>query len=245
MDIFAKGLTIGFLIALPVGPVAIVCIHRTLAGSKRHGLISGLGAATADALYGGLAALGLSVTATYFQQHASAFQAVGGIALGLLGIKTFFSIRKKDRRPATHVIHAGNFLSTFFLTLMNPMTLIAFAIVFASSGLQASQDMSAALLVSGVFCGSALWWLTLSILAGAFSNTVNEEHMGLINRTAGALILLLGVWVFFRGHSMTEQVVGAPNPATALSDIVANETDPNGSRDASLKGEQNSPSPNP
>jgi len=208
MDIFAKGLIIGFLIALPVGPVAIVCIHRTLAGSKRHGLISGLGAATADALYGGVAALGLSVTAAYFQRHAPVFQILGGSALCLLGIKTFFSMHKKNRGPATHVIHAGNFFSTFLLTLMNPMTIVAFAIVFASSDLHASHDMSAALLVCGVFCGSALWWLTLSILAGAFSNTVNEEHMGMINKTAGAFILLLGIWVFFRGNSITEQVAG-------------------------------------
>ncbi len=190
---------IGFLIALPVGPVAIVCLRRTLTGSKRHGIVSGLGAATADSLYGAMAALGLSLSAGVLEAYESWFNVLGGLALCLLGVKTFLSKGKMGKVASSHVMHAGNFVSTFLLTLMNPMTMVAFAVVYASYGVSTSTSLSAASLITGVFCGSGLWWLALCFLASSFSSLINEEHIGLINKIAGVLILVFGVIIMFKG----------------------------------------------
>ena len=113
MPIFLKGLAIGFLIALPVGPVALVCIRRTLVQGKRHGLMSGLGAATADALYGALAALGLTVVSGIIEENKILFYIVGGLVLCLLGTRTFLCSGPRQTRPTDSMVHAGNFFSTF------------------------------------------------------------------------------------------------------------------------------------
>jgi threonine/homoserine/homoserine lactone efflux protein len=198
MPIFSKGLVIGFLIALPVGPVAIVCIRRTLTLGKRHGLMSGLGAATADALYGALAALGLTWVSGIIEENKTLFFILGGTVLCLLGARTFLSQSEKQARATDAMVHAGNFISTFFLTLMNPMTVLAFMAIFASSNLSAIENMSKPLLILGVFLGSGLWWITLSLLASIFRTIVNEEHMGMINRIAGTLIVICGVLVMLQ-----------------------------------------------
>jgi len=198
MPNFLKGLMIGFLIALPVGPVAIVCIRRTLTLGKRHGLMSGLGAAVADALYGAMAALGLTVVSGIIEENQTLFFILGGIVLCLLGVRTFLCQREKQARPVDTMVHAGNFFSTFLLTLMNPMTVLAFMAAFASANLSAIAHMSKSLLILGVFLGSGLWWITLSLLAGVFRSVVNEEHMGTINRIAGTLIVICGVLVMLQ-----------------------------------------------
>jgi threonine/homoserine/homoserine lactone efflux protein len=198
MPVFPKGLIIGFLIALPVGPVAIVCIRRTLTLGKRHGLMSGLGAATADALYGAMAALGLTAVSGVIEENKTLFFILGGIVLCLLGVRTFLCQSEKQTRPADAMAHAGNFFSTFFLTLMNPMTVLAFMAAFASSNLSAIENMSKPLLILGVFLGSGLWWITLSLLADLFSTVVNEAHMGTINKIAGTLIIICGVLVMLQ-----------------------------------------------
>ena len=198
MPIFLRGLVIGFLIALPVGPVALVCIRRTLVQGKRHGLMSGLGAAAADALYGAMAALGLTVVSGIIEENKILFYILGGLVLCLLGTRTFLCSGPRQTRPTDSMVHAGNFFSTFLLTLMNPMTVLAFMAAFASSNLGATAHMSRPLLILGVFLGSGLWWITLSLLAGIFRTVVNEAHMGAINKVAGTLIAICGVLVILQ-----------------------------------------------
>jgi len=160
--------------------------------------MSGLGAATADALYGAMAALGLTAVAGVIEDNKTLFFILGGIVLCLLGMRTFLCKSEKQAGPADAMAHAGNFFSTFLLTLMNPMTVLAFMAAFASSNLSAIENMSKPLLILGVFLGSGLWWITLSLLADLFSTVVNEEHMGTINRIAGTLIVIFGVLVMLQ-----------------------------------------------
>src|SRR5512139_1350437 len=135
---FFKGLLIGFAIAAPVGPIGVLCIRRTLAYGRRSGLASGLGAATADALYGCVAAFGLTVISHFLIHHQWGLRFVGGSFLFYLGIRTFLS-RPGGTPPAARRLDlAGDYFSTFFLTLANPLTILAFAVIFAGLGLGAA-----------------------------------------------------------------------------------------------------------
>ncbi|MCP4452741.1 MAG: LysE family transporter [Planctomycetes bacterium] len=198
MHVLLKGLAIGFFIAIPVGPVAILCIQRTLTRSKRHGLISGLGAATADAMYGAVAAFGLTMVSAFVQAHRAPFRLGGGLILCLLAVRTFFGKVQKQPEQTDPKIHATNFVSAFLLTLMNPLTILAFMAVFTGSGLGHCQRDEAVWLILGVFLGSSLWFLSLSFLAGQFKQVVNEDRMGIINKIAACLILAFGFFVMLR-----------------------------------------------
>ena len=166
MDVtyLVKGLVIGFSIAAPVGPIGVLCIRRTLAEGRAAGLLSGLGAATADAIYGVSAAFGLTYISSLLMGYQTWIRLVGGLFLCYLGLRTYFS---RPAQSAAWVEGQGlvaAYASVFFLTLTNPMTILAFTAVFAGLGIgSATGDYpSATLLVLGVFSGSAAGWLILS-----------------------------------------------------------------------------------
>jgi threonine/homoserine/homoserine lactone efflux protein len=192
---FFKGLLIGFSIAAPVGPIGVLCIRRTVAYGRRSGLVSGLGAATADALYGCVAAFGLTIISHFLIHHQWGLRFVGGSFLCYLGIRTFLS-RPGGAPPSVRRLDlAGDYISTFFLTLTNPLTILSFAAVFAGLGLGTTGGtyFEAGMLVAGVFLGSALWWWILSFGIGAFRDRFNPRGLRWINRFSGLVILGFGV----------------------------------------------------
>src|SRR5271155_5027941 len=129
-----KGIIIGFTIAAPVGPIGVLCIRRSLADGRKIGLATGLGAATADAAYGCVAGFGLTVISSFLVGHRFWLGLLGGLFLCYLGIRTFMS---KPSGKAAEVRGSGLFsayLSTFFLTMTNPMTILSFVAVFAGFG---------------------------------------------------------------------------------------------------------------
>ncbi len=199
MNVFLQGLVLGFSIAAPVGPIGVLCIRRTLADGRIKGLLSGLGAATADALYGSIAALGLTAISGVLVDQQFWMRLIGGLFLLYLGIQTF---RARPAEKAATSQPGGLFsayLSTFFLTVTNPMTILSFAAVFAGLGLgQGKSDYaSAASLVLGVFLGSAAWWLLLSQGVGLFRERINSEALGWINKLSGVIILGFGAIALF------------------------------------------------
>ncbi|HEX5679515.1 MAG TPA: LysE family transporter, partial [Desulfobacterales bacterium] len=135
LPLFLRGLVIGFSIAAPVGPIGILCIRRTLAEGRASGFLSGLGAATADALYGCVAGFGLTVVSAFLVDQRAWIQLVGGVFLLALGVRT---LRSKPAERAAQAAAgrglAGSYLSTLLLTLTNPMTIISFAGIFAALG---------------------------------------------------------------------------------------------------------------
>ena len=163
-----SGLIIGFSIAAPVGPIGVLCIRRTLAEGRLHGLISGLGAATADAMYGCIAAFGLTFISGALVRQQVWLRLLGGTFLIFLGVKTVLAKPSEKLSSEKRTGLLGAYGSTFFLTLTNPMTILSFAAIFAGIGLGSAvaDYSSAALLVFSVFAGSALWWLILSGTVG-------------------------------------------------------------------------------
>ena len=182
--LFIRGLVIGFSIAAPVGPIGILCIRRTLAEGRTAGLVCGLGAATADAFYGGIAAFGLTAVSDILANQQFWLRLGGGVFLCYLGAVTFFS------EPATRPAAARTgtlvraFASTFALTLTNVMTILSFAAVFAGWGLGTGPKnyLGASLMVFGVFLGSALWWFLLSAGVNVFRDRFTSREQHWINR---------------------------------------------------------------
>ncbi|MDD2766134.1 MAG: LysE family transporter [Opitutaceae bacterium] len=198
MEHLLKGLVIGFAIAAPVGPINLLCLRRSLSDGRRVGFVSGLGAAVADTTYGIIAAVGLTAVTDFLIGHRAWLQLFGGLFLLVLG--TFTMRAHAPRREAAAPVHVGRlrdaFVSTYVLTLANPMTIIAFTGVFAGLGLgwRTGRTIDALQLIGGVFTGSALWWLLLALLAGTFGRHLNDGTLRWINRIAGGIIAAFGVW---------------------------------------------------
>ncbi|MEK7444561.1 MAG: LysE family transporter [candidate division NC10 bacterium] len=191
-----RGLVIGFSIAAPVGPIGVLCIRRTLADGRAVGFAAGLGAATADALYGAVAGFGLTVVSTALVGQQGWFRLVGGAFLCWLGARTFLARPAEAAAPAARGAGlAGAYASTLVLTLTNPMTILSFAAVFAGLGVGAAGAGygAAAVLVLGVFAGSALWWLVLSGAVGLLRDRVTPRGLRWVNRASGTIIAGFGL----------------------------------------------------
>lgn len=198
MDIsfLLKGLIIGFSIAAPVGPIGVLCIRRTLTEGRASGLVSGLGAATADAIYGSIAGFGLASISNFLVSQQGWPRLLGGLFLCFLGLKTIFAKPAQQATSAKGNGLVGAFISTFFLTLTNPMTIISFAVIFSGLGLAGTNGnyLSAGVLVLGVFIGSALWWLILSGGVGLFREKFNQHGLQWVNRISGTVITGFGLY---------------------------------------------------
>ena len=190
---FFKGIVIGFSIAAPVGPIGLLCIQRTLTGGRLIGLISGFGAASADAVYGMIAAFGLTVVADMMMAHQFWLRLIGGLFLCYLGARTW---RAKPAEQAASADQCARplsaYASVFFLTLTNPITILAFAGIFAGVGMSGASG-SAALMMAGVFCGSMLWWTILSSVTGLMHGKISPQTLTWVNRCAGGIIGAFGL----------------------------------------------------
>lgn len=195
ISLFFKGVFVGLLIAVPVGPVAILCVQRTLNRGRIYGLISGLGAATADTIYGFIAGFGVKLASDFLAEHQVWFRIIAGACFCGLGIRTFLSKATKEAAPAGRLRQIGDYGSTFALTLMNPMTVLAFAVILASIGVTGLHHLVTGLLVAGVFTGSALWWFTLSVVTDIFRERVSRSNLIWLNKISGAIITILGLLI--------------------------------------------------
>ena len=197
-SVLVAGIILGFCIAAPIGPIAILCIRRTLACGWRSGLATGLGAATADGIYAGVAAFGLTVITGLLTGHMVIVRAAGGAFLMYLGVQTFLAAPPDNPGTAGEGTLLQDYGTTVFLTLTNPMTIISFAGVFAALGIGAvpGGDGSAVLMVLGVIAGSLAWWVLLVGGTSVLGSRCNRRVLGLVNRIAGILIFLFGIALF-------------------------------------------------
>ena len=157
LQLFVKGLILGFAIAAPVGPIGVLCIRRSLADGQRAGLATGLGAATADALYGCIAGFGLAAVSRFLVEQRFWLGLLGGLFLCYLGVRTFFTKPAENPNGSRSQGLLGAYLSTFLLTVTNPMTILSFVGIFAGLGFGNLDGASAgALLVIGVFLGASI-----------------------------------------------------------------------------------------
>jgi len=195
---FFKGLLIGFSIAAPVGPIGLLCIQRTIAHGRKSGLVTGLGAATADGLYGAVAAFGLTTISGFLVGQQFWFRLIGGMFLLYLGAKASVSKPAEEAATSNHESLFSDYGSTVFLTVTNPMTILSFAAVFAGLGLANSSGghASRALMIAGVVLGSTLWWFVLSAGVSLFQAKFNSNSLKFVNRISGAILIGFAVLAF-------------------------------------------------
>lgn len=209
MNGLLEGIILGFSIAAPVGPIALLCIRTTINQGFTSGIAAGLGAASADALYGAIVGFGLATLHQIVLKMQMFLSILGGAFLIYLGIKTMFA------KPTTQTPTASNgkgltgaFLSTFFLTLSNPLTILAFAAVVAAMGLETGVDYATACtFVTGVFLGSGAWYLLLSGLVTQVRTKINENMFRIVNQISGAIILAFAIYILWSAGYMLWQEV--------------------------------------
>jgi threonine/homoserine/homoserine lactone efflux protein len=191
-----KGVVVGLIIAVPAGPVGVLCIRRTIFNGRLAGFVSGLGAATADAVFGIIAGFGLTFVSDLLLGFQEWLRIGGAGFLLFVGISAFtadpLAGTPSTRDPETLL---ADFASTFALTLTNPITILAFLAIFASIGLAGENATlaGAAILVLGVWLGSILWWIALALGAGMLRHSCRRNHLVWINRGSGGILMFSGI----------------------------------------------------
>ncbi len=197
MVLFAKGLLFGFLLAATVGPMWVLCFRRTVERGALAGFVSGMGIAVADGLYGAVAAFGLTAVSGFLLRYSFWLGLIGGAFLLYLGVKCLTAKPVQVHASRQEALSLSqSFLSTLGLTLANPPTILAFAAIFAGLGLAASDYAGAALVVLGVFLGSASWWIALAAGAGRLRGRIGPKPLHAINVVSGLSILGFAFWQF-------------------------------------------------
>lgn len=192
-----EGIMIGLVVAVPVGPLGLLCINRALMLGPLCGLCSGLGVATADAIAAGIAALGITLISGFLTDHQVLLRFIGGIFLCYLGYKIYRTepVSRVPIKTVNGLLSA--FSTTFFLTLSNPVTILSFVAIYAGWHVPSLQGQyaAAATLTAGVFTGSALWWVGLFLGLTAFHERFNLHFLFWVHRVSGAVIASSGVVV--------------------------------------------------
>ena len=198
--LLSKGLMAGLAIAVPVGPVNVLCASRTLSKGRLSGLMSGLGAATADALYGGIAGFSITFLIEFLEREEFWIRVIGGLLLVSIGVMYFRKpAQEVDSRDEDSSPHS-DFSSTLLLTLTNPTTVLSFVAVLAGLGMGGQRAWWLTfLLVGGIFAGSMLWWVILVLLVNRFRDRFDRQAMRWMNRIAGLAIGGFGIVTFLIG----------------------------------------------
>ncbi|MCP4538674.1 MAG: LysE family transporter [Chloroflexi bacterium] len=217
INLLLRGIIIGFSIAAPVGPIGVLCIRRTLAEGRLSGFVSGLGAATADAIYGCIAGFGLTFISDLLIGQQTRIQLIGGLFLCYLGIKTLLAQPSEQAAAAQGSGLLGAYGSILILTLTNPMTILAFVAIFAGLGIAdtGGDYASALVLVLGVFVGSGLWWFLLSAIASVLRTKFDARALRWVNRVSGIIILVFGL-VALLGLLFAQGDADGPQAQTSL-----------------------------
>ena len=192
-----QGITIGLCTSIPVGPIAILIIQRTLQKGRMHGFTSGLGAATSDTFYALLALLGLSVVLSFIEENKLIIQIAGSSIMMLFGVYIFF------QNPAKNIEKSKNekssywqeYLSAFFLTLSNPLMIFLYLGLFAQFEFLSSDSHFLVIIVGicSVFLGAGLWWFLITLLASIFRKRFNIRGLWILNKATGLLIFILAL----------------------------------------------------
>ena len=195
--LFIKGIAVGFAIAAPVGPVGVLCIQRSLTKGVLYGLVSGMGAALADSIFGAVATFGVSFVADFLERQQYWFELGGGALLLAMGSHTVLAKwRPPSARAGTDDL-AHDWATTFLLTITNPITIFSLTAVFVAVGIAAGTEtlVGGGMVTAGVFLGSALWWTILCGGVSFFRGQVPDVYLRWIHTVSGFVMLIFGAGV--------------------------------------------------
>jgi threonine/homoserine/homoserine lactone efflux protein len=190
-----KGIIIGLITGMPLGPIGAVCTRTTLANGALFGFAAGLGSCVADSIYASVASLGTTFIAKFFARHQHYLLLFGGIILIFFGIHIILSKKENKQEIPNSKTLTKSFLSTFMIALANPTTIFSFLFVFSSYGSRniGHGIVARTILIFGVFCGSFLWWIILVLAAERFHNNLDTKKLSAMNRILGSIIVCFGI----------------------------------------------------
>ncbi len=194
------GIIIGLAISIPLGPLGILCVQRTVNNTWKSGIFSGFGVAAADTVYSIIAGFGLSVIINLIRTYELYFKLVGLVTLICLGIYIFRSNHPKqiqeNKEYSASQFH--DFLTTFLFTLSNPLSVLVFVAIFTSYSIafQFSHPFEALLTITGIFVGCSLWWTSLTGFAAIFRHKFNINVLYLVNRIVGLGVIVVAIALF-------------------------------------------------
>ena len=197
LEIFIRGLIVGFAASIPLGPIGVLCIQRTLSKNQKAGFISGLGAASADTIFASIAFFSLSMVMSFIEDHMSIIKVLGGICILGVGTKIFITnpiVQIRRNRAGVSNIWQ-DYITVFFFTLANPAFILIFVALFTAFGVnvESSHFWHGLVMVVGVFFGSATWWFSITFGVNLIRNKFKPRHLLWINRVTGAIIMALGM----------------------------------------------------
>ncbi len=197
IELLIKGIVVGYIASIPLGPIGVICIQRTLSKGRLSGFVSGLGASTADTLLSIIAGLGLSFIIDFIKDYTIIFKLLGGLFVISIGFRIFFKnpVRQiRERKSKKSSLHT-DYLSVLILTLSNPLNVFLYLAVFAAfnivSGVKGIEFFTAVFL--GVFIGTALWWFTLSSVVSVYHDRFRLKSLWWLNKISGILIVVFGL----------------------------------------------------
>lgn len=193
---FLEGILVGFLASIPLGPIGVICIQRTLSKTRTSGFFSGLGAATADTIFAMIAVFSLSFMTAFMENNKKWFTAIGGILILVIGFIIFYKRPKRpSQRKQTKSSLATDYVSILFLTLSNPAYILIFLALFAAIGITSDGNVSGSnmLLIGGVLVGASCWWFTLTTAVNRLRDKFRIRHLWWINKITGGIIILFGI----------------------------------------------------
>lgn len=200
VSLFIKSIIVGLSVSIPLGPIGVLCIQRTINKGRISGIFSGMGAATSDTFYAAVAGFSLTYVIDFIDENSIMFQIFGAVLLIFLGGKIFYTNPahqlRKQRRKGNNLF--GDFISTFFLTVSNPLYIIIFIGVFTGFGLveDISKTGTTSAVVSGVFLGAMAWWFILTSVVNLFRSKINLRRLWWINKITGVAIVVFAVVTF-------------------------------------------------
>jgi threonine/homoserine/homoserine lactone efflux protein len=189
LELPIRGLVAGLIIAAPVGPVNLLCIRRTIEKGRKSGMVSGLGAALADTLYGAVAGFGISLVTQFITREEFWIRMIGGAFLTGVGVVYYC---KPPRSLAAREDDSGansDFASAFLLNVTNPTTVLSFLAVLATLGVGGQRSLWRTIaLVVGIFCGSMIWWTLVASAASHLRSRLTDSSLRWMNHAAGIAI---------------------------------------------------------
>ena len=196
-----KGIVVGFVVAAPAGPIAVLCLHRSIEEGHLSGVATGLGAALGDTVFGAIALFGVGFAAQFLASEQTLVRLGGGLVLIVLGVTTFLRKPKTGAFVEDHITLIGAFAGAFALTLANPITILAFLAIFSAIGVEhlAGHRADSLALVIGILGGATAWWMSLALGAALFRDRFTEKGLIWVTRVSGLLIVGFGVAAIVSG----------------------------------------------
>ncbi len=192
-----KGFIVGLGASIPLGPLGVLCVQKTLSKGRNSGLFTGLGASVSDTFYAALSLIGLSFVEEFLSTHRALVMLIGGIVIVLIGLKVYSTNPiKQIKQKNTNKRHLEDFVEALFMTITNPGALFLILGLFAAVGINSGDNAESISVITtlwGVFLGTVTWWFILTTTINVFRKKFRLKQLMMINRIAGIIIAVLGI----------------------------------------------------